>query len=89
VSKTQQKNRSEVEHLRGEVKRLKSLNRQLRKRLSASLKKEHFFEQIEEEADEVELVDACSSCGSGVMVAVDLKFVKYKVCSECKHREKI
>ena len=89
MSKTKNKEKNELEHQRGLVRKLKSENRQLRKRLAKLDKRAHFFQEIEEEAEEIELSDVCKECSTGIMISIDLKFVRYKVCSECKHREKI
>lgn len=88
MSKTQQKNKSEIEHLRGENKRLKSENRQLRKQVNSSRKKAHFYEVIAEQAiEEVDVSSNCENCGKGVKMFLDLVHVQLEICDLCGHKE--
>lgn len=93
MSKTQRKSRSELEHLKGEVKRLKSVNRQLRKKLKEFQNRAHFYENVVdtviEENDADVAIETCNHCGKGEFFVVDLKFVKYKICNVCDHRKKV
>lgn len=82
MSKTKGKSRSEIEHFRGENKRLKSENRQLRKRLAQLTKEAHFYEYIvEEETEEVRVKgNGCPECNTGVLVDLDLTHVVITKC---------
>lgn len=93
MSKTPRKNRSELEYLRGQVKSLKSINRQLKKKLKEYERREHFHNNVIDTAIEVSGGDVdmepCTKCGKGVLQVVDLKYVKYAVCTVCDDRSKV
>jgi len=88
MSKTKQQNRSELEHLRGEVKRLKSINRQLRKRLKKYEQKETWYLELEDDIQiptQEPAIDfkKCSDCGKGVIMEQEYKFVIVAKCDTC------
>lgn len=93
MGKTRRKSHSEVEHLRGENKKLKSLVRSLQREVRDLQKKSHFFEEIVEDATEdIDLIihKSCEACGKDVGFEVlDLKYVKYEVCLVCRVKTKI
>lgn len=98
MGKTRNKSGSEIEHLRGIVKSLKSENNSLKRRLKQLEKKEHFFDQTEsgwnedfesETASQVKQLDICSECGKGDYKIIDLGRAVYKVCPICDNRQKI
>lgn len=90
MSKTKQKEKSEMEHLRGRIKRLQSQNRQLRKRNRELERKAHFFENIVddvvEESDVTEVI--CPKCKSGVLQLLDLHHISLISCTACDYKEK-
>lgn len=89
MSKTRNKNRSEVEHLRGQNKQLQSENRQLRKQLNSFKKQAHFYEEtIDDIADEISL-ESCNHCGKGFIQVVDLTYLKIRCCTICDYKERI
>jgi hypothetical protein len=82
------KEKTEVEHLRGENRRLKSVNRNLQKRLRQLEKKEHLFDDIEVkvEDDVIEEKKKCNKCKVGVITTVDLgRKIMYR-CTKCQYR---
>jgi len=88
MSKTAKKEKSELEHLRGQIRTLKSQLRQERKVNKELTKKSHFFEEVVDEIEEsVILKDACSVCGKGVVEEIDLKFIIVKKCQHCGSSE--
>lgn len=92
MGKIQQKNKSEIEYFRGLIKKLKSENRHLKKRIKELNKREHFYEEIiddvlDEEDGQLNC-EACPSCETGVLVEVDLHRVKIKKCNQCDYRTK-
>ncbi len=90
--KVKQKNKSEIEHLRGEVKRLTSLNKQLRKRNKELERKSYHYESIVDEiVEDVKVVnkEECERCGNPGIRFLDLKYVEDKVCDECEYRKKL
>lgn len=93
MSKTKNKNRSEVEYLNGKIRELESENRQLRRRLKESTRKEHLYDDMVEAIAEnivpEEKVDNCKKCKTGVLKLVDLKHSKFIVCDSCHDRKKI
>ena len=91
MSKTKNKERSEIELLRGRIRKLESLCRQLRKRNKQLEKKTHFHENIIGDfADTITPKgETCPECGKGQITTVDLKFLLIKSCSLCEYRKKI
>lgn len=90
MAKTKQKTHSKTEHLEGQIKTLKSENRQLRKRLKELERKSHFYEDIiVEEVEDIKSVETCNKCGKGTASVLDLKYVKLLICDLCEHKEKI
>ena len=91
MSKTKNKNRSELEFLNGKIRELESENRQLRKRLKQLDKKAHLYEGlIDAVAEEIKPeVDKCNKCKEGILQHVDLKHAKFLVCGTCKNRTKV
>lgn len=91
MSKTKQKERSEVEYLRGKVKKLESTNRRLRKELRSLKKRAHMYEDIVEDvATSVEeSKDICTECGKGEITVHDFVHIIVKSCDTCGHKKKI
>lgn len=89
MSKTKQKTHSKAEHLEGQIKALKSENRQLKRRLRELEKKSHFYEDIvEEAAEEVKIKNACPECGKGTLQEVDLVHVIITKCDTCDYKKR-
>lgn len=85
MSKSKNKNRNEVEYLRGKIRKLESQLKYYRQR-------EHFFDApVEEIVDEVHKVDAdqCPSCRKGVVVAYDFIYATLYKCSNCEFEKRI
>lgn len=90
MSKTRRKNRSEAEHFRGEIKKLESENRQLKKRLKALDKREHFYDDlIEAVAGDIKTTEKCKKCKVGDLAFQDFKHIQFIVCNNCKDRNKV
>ena len=91
MGKLRQKESSEVEYLRGLVKKLKSQNRNLRKRLKELERKEHWFEIVrEEEPIEIEEnVDKCPECVKGKLSHIDLHHLTLIKCDKCEFKQKL
>ena len=89
MAKTKNKSHSEVEHLRGENKKLKSENRQLKRRLSQLVKEAHFYENIvEEETEDIKIKrNTCKLCGKGILEELDLTHIVVVRCDTCDFRE--
>lgn len=80
MSKNKRKNGSEVEYLRGEVRRLKA-------ELKFYKRRKHFddvTEEVEETPDNI-----CEVCGKGIIQEFDLKFILLKKCSICNYQERV
>lgn len=89
MSKSRQKSHSETEHLRGEIKRLKSENRNLRKRVKELDKRAHFYEEIADEIiEDVKPKDTCKHCGKGVLSEIDLVHVILTKCDVCDYQRR-
>ncbi len=83
MSKSRNKSKSEVEHLRGQVRELKAKLKYLRRR-------QHIENSIIDDVIEdgnVENINAvdCDECGKGVLVEYDFKFATLKKCTHCDH----
>lgn len=88
MSKTRQKNHSETEHLRGLVKKLKSENRQLRKRLKELDRRSHFYQDIiDEVAEEVEVKNVCPSCKKGIVEELNFVHIIVEKCNQCDYQK--
>lgn len=80
MSKTKNKSRSEVEYLRGVIRRLRAQVKYYKRRA-------HIPEnEVEEEIKEL-LAQECTECGKGHMREHDFRFVIMKVCDVCGHQE--
>lgn len=90
MGKTKNKNHSEIEFLRGENKKLKSENRQLRKLLKQLEKHEHMYNSTPEvpEEPEVKLIQ-CGECMRGHFVEMEIMGKVYGTCSICGHRKRL
>lgn len=92
MSKTRNKERDEREHFRGQIKKLESENRQLKKRLRALDKQAHLYEDIVDAvAEEIVVTDnKCQKCQIGIIRLLDLKHAKFLVCNneDCQDRKK-
>ena len=84
------RDKSELEHLRGQLRGLTSENRQLKRRVKELERKEHWFESVASEDPESvqvhENVDNCTSCGKGKLEMLDLKYVFITTCNNCQDR---
>lgn len=90
MSKTKQRNHSELDHLRGRVKKLESQNRQLRKRLKSLDKREHLYEDLLDAVAEDIIVDPkCPKCKTGKLEYKDFTHVKFEVCVDCDYKKKL
>lgn len=91
MSKTKQKTHSKAEHLEGQVKALKSQNRQLRKRLKELERKSHFYEDlVDEVVEEVKIKDICPKCKTGVLTSHDFTHIVVTKCNnpECDYQKR-
>jgi predicted nuclease with TOPRIM domain len=90
MAKTKNKNKSEVEYLRGEVKRLKSQLSSLNRRNRNLEKKAHFYENIVDEATEdVDIKNSCPECGKGTLHYYDMVHIKLEICDICDFKRKL
>lgn len=84
MSKSRNKNRSEVEYLRGRI-------RQLESQLKYYKKRELFFESpIEEIEEEVENIKAaqCPECKRGIVTVYDFNFATLAKCGNCDYEKR-
>ena len=92
MSKTRQKTHNEIEHLQGEIRKLKSQNRFLKKRIKELEKWQHLYEDNFLETNEPEIiipeVDTCPKCKDGAMEYKDFIHLQLMVCNVCDYREK-
>ena len=92
MSKLRRKQGKEDEYYKGQIRKLESENRQLRKRLKQLDKREHLYEDlIEAVAEEIKPPKngKCPECRDGTLSHHDLKYVRIEKCDECKYRKKI
>lgn len=90
MSRNKNKSKSEVEHLRGENKRLQKINRSLRRENKGLRDRAHFYEEATDSAVFSEpQKHQCANCGKGCIFILDLKYVKFAICDVCGHKKKI
>lgn len=79
MSKSRSKSRSEVEFLRGEVRRLKSELKYYKRHAQIpeidSLVENEDLKQVK--------VESCLSCGKGALIEYDFYYAKIKKCDIC------
>ena len=84
MSKTKNKTHTETEHLKGEVRKYKSLVRQLRKKIRELERQAHFYEDVVDEVvKDVQVKKVCDSCGKGTLNEIDLIHVILTKCDVC------
>ncbi len=85
MSKSKNKSRSELEHLRGQIRQLKAELKFLRRR---SHIENSIIDDVIEDSD-LEVVDTepCPSCGKGVLVTYDFVYATLRKCA-CGYEEK-
>lgn len=90
MGKTRNKNRSEVEFLRGELKKLRAENIRLRRDNKHHERRTHFYENvINDVVEEIKPHTGCEACGKGTLIEMDFKYVKYLICDLCETKKKI
>lgn len=90
MSKTKRREGSEAEFLKGQIRKLESENRHLKKRIRALDKKSHLYDGIfDAVAEEIETDPKCQKCKNGKVKLVDLKYAQFLVCEECQDRRKV
>lgn len=84
------KHGKEDEHYKGQIRKLESENRSLKKKLRSLEKRAHFYEDlIDDEAEKIEITNNCPNCKKGVKIVLDLKHVQIETCTECDYRKKV
>jgi hypothetical protein len=78
LGKTKQKQKSEIEYLKGIINGLKKENKVLKAQLGKSV-------VIQEDEDSQ---GDCQVCGKGEIVTLDLKFIKIHTCNVCGSTKK-
>jgi hypothetical protein len=87
------------EYYLGIIRKLKSENRNLKKRLKQLEKREHFYEDNEEDDDDIiELpvgeenevyTKRCNECGKGMLKTFEIVGRVFETCETCGYRKKI
>lgn len=87
------KDRNELEHLRGEIRSLEKENKRL-KRLLRQQEKEHqkydidiLNELLKEELNDVKKTEKCPQCHIGQLEYSDLGIKTLEKCTECQYRK--
>lgn len=80
MSKGKNKGRSEVEELRGVVRRLKSQLKYYRRR--------SHIKNSNTDIDDNDIEFDCPNCGKGFLEETDLLYVKFDICNICGYRKK-
>lgn len=90
------KERSEVEYLKGLVRKQKSIIKELQKEIGRASKKSHLYDDIEEKIKDLEIEEEikssvpqfdCPQCKKGNLDYSDLGVRLLITCSNCKYRE--
>jgi len=93
-----QREKSEVEHLRAENRKMKAELRNLKKQVNRTNKRAHQFEDLEERLAEQTLEEkssdyivvdntACPKCSKGKIETIDLGIRKLVRCDNCEYKE--
>lgn len=93
---SKEKSRNEVEYLRSEIRKYKSLVKNLRKELNRKQKREHRYEDLEDREAEVQLKEQqaeqalisknkCPNC-SGTIESTSIGNRTLLTCDSCKWR---
>lgn len=87
MGKSRSKSRSEVEYLKGRIRKLEAELKYFKKR--EHLYDNQPFENLIQD-NELEEVDAsqCPRCKKGVLVSYDLKFIQLKKCDSCEYEKR-
>lgn len=101
LSKTRNKEGSEVRHLQGEVRRLKKVIRSLESEIRALKKWEHNYhtkiesqdEEITSDSEDTHVVlkprKPCEHCGKGFYVEFEIMDKIFGTCNVCQHRKRL
>jgi hypothetical protein len=82
VGRSRGRGKSEVEHLRGEIRALQKEIKYLRRR-------EHIEHIIIDEPVENVNARKCPDCRDGILRKLDLIYIKMEVCSNCEYKKKL
>lgn len=87
MGKSKNKSKSEVEFLRGEVRRLKAELKYYKRR---NFQESDFIDEVIEEAplEDVKPKAPCDNCGKGLIIEYDFKFATLIKCDTCGHEER-
>lgn len=90
MGKSRSKNGKEDEYFKGQIRKLESEIRQLRKENKSLQKRAHFYEEVvSDEAEDIQIKNTCSSCKHGNKIILDLVHVKLESCDTCDYRKKL
>lgn len=90
MGKVRNKNRSEVEFLRGENKKLRAENIRLRRENKHHERRTHFYEDvIEDVAEDLTVTEGCKACGKGQILIIDLGTREIHTCDICQDKKVI
>ena len=90
MSKTKQRTHSEVEYLRGQIKKLKSEKRSLERRNKELERKSHFYEEVmDETVEEVDFKNSCPNCKSGQVIEYNFVHLIVQKCDKCDYQKRI
>ena len=90
MSKSKKKSHSEIEHLRGQVKKLRSENKQLKRRLKNFEKRPVIdLEDLVHDVEIIEEMNQCPSCKKGILETHDFVHVLLEECNQCDYSKKI
>jgi hypothetical protein len=87
MGKSRSKSRSEVEYLKGRIRKLEA-------ELKYYKKREHLFDNqpiesvIQDNEIEEVNVSQCPKCKKGLLVSYDLKFIQLKKCDHCSYEKR-
>lgn len=87
MGKSKNKSKSEVEHLRGEIRRLKAELKYYKRR--AHIENSIMDDVIDDAPlEDVKIMDDCAQCGKGCLIEYDFKYATLKKCDNCGHEER-
>lgn len=91
LGKSKQKEGRDAEFFKGQIRELKSENRNLKKRIKKLERSEHNYNTPREKEEVIDdsMLNQCNECGKGFLKEIELVGRLFEVCSLCDHRKKL
>lgn len=88
MSKSKNKTRSEVEHLRGQIRQLKAELKYYKKREHINTNRDDDDDLDYDDVQDIAAVRMCPKCGKGCLIEYDFKYALLTKCDTCDYDER-